>query len=241
MRKIRFCGIPLRACTAYHFSASGEIFRRVLLPPTLLLSTVRPETVVAACASAQGWSACQCSLSPVGIYHTEEATDLLPWMPRNYEIYDPLDFLAEVTQHIPNTAQKLQKKWRRMAPKVFTQQKRSWQRRASDSLLWALFEQETGDGRENKKVGCDMPSFFVWQKYPETFIFSMNAVGEEEAKVGKRTEYFGVCKGKLNQRIFTREKRKCLSAPPLAIVPRSFSEVGKAAVFKTCNKLTYKI
>ena len=23
-------------------------------------------------------------------------------MPRNYEIYDPLDFLAEVTQHIPN-------------------------------------------------------------------------------------------------------------------------------------------
>ena len=28
-------------------------------------------------------------------------------MPRNYEIYDPLDFLAEVTQHIPNTAQKL--------------------------------------------------------------------------------------------------------------------------------------
>jgi hypothetical protein len=24
---------------------------------------------------------------------------------RNYEIFDPLDFLAAVTQHIPNTAQ----------------------------------------------------------------------------------------------------------------------------------------
>jgi hypothetical protein len=28
--------------------------------------------------------------------------DLSSGMPRNYEIYDPLDFLAEVTQHIPN-------------------------------------------------------------------------------------------------------------------------------------------
>jgi hypothetical protein len=28
--------------------------------------------------------------------------DLTSGMPRNYEIYDPLDFLAEVTQHIPN-------------------------------------------------------------------------------------------------------------------------------------------
>jgi hypothetical protein len=34
--------------------------------------------------------------------------DLSPGMPRNYEIYDPLDFLAEVKQHIPNTTQKLQ-------------------------------------------------------------------------------------------------------------------------------------
>jgi hypothetical protein len=28
--------------------------------------------------------------------------DLISGMPRNYEIYDPLDFLAEVTQHVPN-------------------------------------------------------------------------------------------------------------------------------------------
>ena len=28
--------------------------------------------------------------------------DLTSGMPRNYEIYDPLDFLAEATQHIPN-------------------------------------------------------------------------------------------------------------------------------------------
>jgi hypothetical protein len=27
---------------------------------------------------------------------------LMKGMPRNYELYDPLDFLAEVTQHIPN-------------------------------------------------------------------------------------------------------------------------------------------
>lgn len=29
-------------------------------------------------------------------------TTLMKGMPRNYELYDPLDFLAEVTQHIPN-------------------------------------------------------------------------------------------------------------------------------------------
>ena len=27
---------------------------------------------------------------------------LMKGMPRNYELHDPLDFLAEVTQHIPN-------------------------------------------------------------------------------------------------------------------------------------------
>jgi hypothetical protein len=32
--------------------------------------------------------------------------DLTSGMPRNYEIYDPLDFLAEVTQHIPNKGEK---------------------------------------------------------------------------------------------------------------------------------------
>jgi len=32
---------------------------------------------------------------------------LMEGIPRNFEVFDPLDFLAEVTQHIPNTAQKL--------------------------------------------------------------------------------------------------------------------------------------
>lgn len=31
--------------------------------------------------------------------------DLSPGMRRNYKIYDPLDFLAEVTQHISNTGE----------------------------------------------------------------------------------------------------------------------------------------
>jgi len=29
-------------------------------------------------------------------------TSLMAGIPRNFEVYDPLDFLAEVTQHIPN-------------------------------------------------------------------------------------------------------------------------------------------
>ncbi len=29
-------------------------------------------------------------------------TTLMKGIPRNFEVYDPLDFLAEVTQHIPN-------------------------------------------------------------------------------------------------------------------------------------------
>ncbi len=33
--------------------------------------------------------------------------DLTSGMPRNYEIYGPLDFLAEVTQHIPNKGEHL--------------------------------------------------------------------------------------------------------------------------------------
>jgi len=28
-------------------------------------------------------------------------------IPRNFEVYDPLDFLAEVTQHIPNRGEHL--------------------------------------------------------------------------------------------------------------------------------------
>jgi hypothetical protein len=65
--------------------------------------------------------------------------NLSPGMRCNYEIYDPLDFLAEITQHIPNTVQKLQKKWRRMAFKVFTQQ---------NEVI------TTGDGGEDKKADC---------------------------------------------------------------------------------------
>ncbi len=33
--------------------------------------------------------------------------DLRLGMSRNYQVYDPLDFLASVSQYIPNTTQKL--------------------------------------------------------------------------------------------------------------------------------------
>jgi hypothetical protein len=36
---------------------------------------------------------------------------------------------------------------------------------------------------------------YLWQKYPETSIFFLNAVDGKEAKAGKRAENYGVCKG----------------------------------------------
>jgi hypothetical protein len=35
------------------------------------------------------------------------ATTLMAGIPRNFEVFDPLDFLAEVTQHIPNKGEHL--------------------------------------------------------------------------------------------------------------------------------------
>lgn len=37
---------------------------------------------------------------------------LMKDLPRNYELYDPLDFLAEVTQHIPKPQMTQKKQWR---------------------------------------------------------------------------------------------------------------------------------
>lgn len=50
--------------------------------------------------------------------------ELTSGIPRNFEIFDPLDFLAEVTQHIP-TVKKNIIIIVPLAPEFFTQQKRS--------------------------------------------------------------------------------------------------------------------
>jgi hypothetical protein len=38
--------------------------------------------------------------------------DLSPGMKRNYQVFEPLDFLASVTQHIPKPQETQQKQWR---------------------------------------------------------------------------------------------------------------------------------
>ena len=56
----------------------------------------------------------------LGRFPEAASEDLLAGPKRNFQVFDPLDFLAEVTQHIPDPGG------------------------APDSLLWLVFQQEPG-------------------------------------------------------------------------------------------------